>query len=140
MRTILLITKNNIPLFTGNCNYDDGLYDIQLNKNEKITQQNKINYVISQEKSKTELAQYFHAAAYSPSISTFQKAIRNGNFITWPGIDTINFHKFIKTTRETEHGHLDQERKNLHSIKQNDGLRQGRSNGTIFIKLSGHVL
>ena len=35
------------------------------------------------------LAQYLHACAGFPPVSTFVKAIANGNFITWPGITNI---------------------------------------------------
>ena len=63
------------------------------------------------------MARYLHACAFSPAISTFQKAINKGFFITWPGIDTLNFKKILETTVESEKGHLDQERKNLQSTK-----------------------
>ncbi len=61
--------------------------------------------------------QFLHATAFSPAISTFQKAIRNGNFVTWPGIDSINFETVLKITLATEKGHLDQEQKGLQSQK-----------------------
>jgi hypothetical protein len=48
-------------------------------------------------------------------ISTFQDCIKKGNFISWPGIDDINFKKIIKTTEATLKGHLDQERKGTQS-------------------------
>ena len=38
-----------------------------------------------------------------------------GHFVTWPGINDINF---IKNTLPTAKGHLDQERANLQSTKQ----------------------
>jgi hypothetical protein len=42
---------------------------------------------------------------------------RNGNFITWPGIDdlSINFH--LEDSVDSAKGHLDQERKNLQSTR-----------------------
>ena len=55
------------------------------------------------------------ATAYSPAISTFQYAIDNGNFITWPGITELNFKKLVGTTLPIEKGHMDQERKKLRS-------------------------
>ena len=76
-----------------------------------------MNYIISQDKDKTELAQYLHGCVFSPVISTFQKCIKKGNFISWPGIDNLNFKKLIKTTEPTLKGHLDQERKNVQSTK-----------------------
>ena len=77
-----------------------------------------INFIVHKNKSKLELAQYLHACARSPIISTFQKAISNGNFITWPGIENINFNALLKTTIATAKGHLDQERENLQTTKQ----------------------
>ena len=75
------------------------------------------SFIIHKNKSKLELAQYLHACAGSPVISMFQKLINNGNFITWLGIDKINFHALIQSTLATSKGHLDQERKHLQSTK-----------------------
>ena len=60
------------------------------------------------------MAQYLHAALFSPCIKTLQQAIYKGNLISWP-IENLNFDKLIKTTVATEKGHLDQERKYLNS-------------------------
>ena len=43
-----------------------------------------------------------------------------GNFITWPGIESLNFQKLLGTTVASELGHLDQECKNLRSTKLPD--------------------
>ena len=84
--------------------------------NTKSTQQ--INYIISRDRNKTELAQYLHGCAFSPVISTFQQCIKNRNFITWPGIDDLNLRKLIDHTEATIKGYLDQERKNF-SLQNN---------------------
>ena len=68
----------------------------------------------------SELAQYFYGTIFSPRIDTFVKSIRNGNFISWPGIDNSNFKKLIGTTKASEFGHLDQDRKNLQSTKEEE--------------------
>ena len=80
----------------------------------------KTNYIITKNKTKTELAQYLHATAFSPSISTLQRAIQNGNFVSWPGIHQLNFDKLLKTTIAVEKGHMDQERKNLRTTQIDD--------------------
>ena len=72
---------------------------------------------VHKNKSKLELAQYLYACAGSPVISTFQKAMNNGNFIIWPGIDNIIFNSLLKVTLATTKGRLDQERKHLQSTK-----------------------
>ena len=61
------------------------------------------------------LAQYLHATSFSPPLSTLERAVKNGNFITWPGIDDLNFKKLLGTTVALEKGHLDQERKGVQS-------------------------
>ena len=69
------------------------------------------------------------------------KAIKNGNFITWPGIYSIDFKKILPTTIATEKGPLEQERKNFQSTKttslQNDDLdffpaKENKTNEYIF--------
>ena len=67
---------------------------------------------------KTQLAQHLHECACSPVISTFQQYIKNGNVVTWRGIDDVNFRKLIDHTEATIIGYLDQERKNMQSTKQ----------------------
>ena len=76
-----------------------------------------MNYIITKDKSKSDLAQYLLATAYSPAISTFEYAIANGNFVTWPGITEVNFKNLIGTTLPIEKGHMDQEKKNLRSTE-----------------------
>jgi len=120
----LSIVKNGKIILSGHRNFVDGLWDVPFQQN-KI---HKINYIISRDKSKTELAQYFHGCAFSPVISTFQECIRKGNFISWPGIDDLNFKKLLKTTEATLKGHLDQERKNLQSTKASSVLSSTNEN------------
>ena len=53
------------------------------------------NAIIRKDKYKTELAQYLHAAAVYPVLSTFIQAIKKGNFLSWPGIGSISFKKHL---------------------------------------------
>lgn len=116
---------------TGKRNYKDGLWDVDINNNispsnpksnHKINDiiHPKINYIIQRDKTKSDLAQYLHACAFSPVISTFQKCIRKGNFISWPGINDLNFEKLIGANESTIKGHLKQERSNLQSTQLKD--------------------
>ena len=41
------------------------------------------------------MAQYLHACAFLPAISTFQECVNKGNFLSWSGIDTLNFEKLL---------------------------------------------
>jgi len=111
------VLKNKQIVLQGRRNNKDGLWDIPFtNSPIQHTKQNtkinhNINFIITKDKSKTELAQFIHATLFSPAIDTLIKAIRNGHLVTFPGIHTLNFEKLLKTTMATEKGHLDQERK-----------------------------
>ena len=114
--------KDNDLIMHGPRNRTDDLWDIQLPAHQRnIVQASPksscLNYIITKDKTKTDLARYLHGTAFSPRISTFSKAIRNGNFVTWPGIEDLNFEKLIGTTTASELGHLDQERKKIAEYK-----------------------
>ena len=118
----LYIIKHNKLLLTGHHNRQDGLWDIIIKPaNTLVTTQvanalvtalvppslQTVNAIIRKDQTKSELAQYLHACAFSPPISTLHKAIRARHLITWPGITDISFTKVLKTTLATEQGHLD---------------------------------
>ena len=116
---IAIFDKRHLHVYKwGQCvlkgmrNWLDGLWDINITK--KIEQ---ANMIIRKDRSKTELAENLHKCAFSPSLSTFQRAIWKGRFLTWPGITSINFKKFVHNLVPTAKGHLDQERANLQSTK-----------------------
>ena len=115
IRTFLHETKQDNLVLKGKRNKQDGLYDVPF-------QQLKLNYIITKDKNKLELAQYLHGCAWSPAISTFQACINKGNFVTWPGIEEVKFKKLLGTPLPTALGHLDQERKNLQSTNGKDEL------------------
>ena len=98
----------------------DGLWDVQLPMQHDTPttaspSSPKISYIITKEKSRSDLVQYLLAIAFSPVISTLKTAVDNGNFVTWPGINELNFNKLLSTTIPIEKEHMDQEQKNLRS-------------------------
>ena len=113
-RTKLYIIKNGEVVLVGQRNQRDKLWDVQLNKE---TEHENLHYIVLKDQSKRDLAEFLHACAFSPAISTLQVAVNKGNFITWPGIEGLNFKRLIGTTIATAKGHLDQERANLRSTK-----------------------
>jgi hypothetical protein len=112
----LQVIKNNKVIMQGTRNVTDGLWDIPINPTPSL--QHRSNVIITKDKTKTELVQYLHACCFSPSSSTFIKAVRNGNFITWPGLDAKLIHKHLPDSIATAKGHLDQEQQNLQSTKE----------------------
>jgi hypothetical protein len=66
--------------------------------------------------------QYLHAAAGSPVPSTFVRAIKAGNFTTWPILNPEHVKNYFEKSEATVKGHLNQTRKNVsHLLKA--GLR-----------------
>jgi len=63
------------------------------------------------------LVRYLHAAAGFPVKSTWLKAIKAGNFASWPGLTFENASKYCPTAEETILGHLVQTRQGLRSTK-----------------------
>ena len=118
-------TKNNTLILQGDRNPSDGLWDIKLpcqpafspTKQQHLVNTNVAHVIIRKTTSKTDLIQFYQACCYSPTKSTWHQAVKNGNFITWPGLTPDTVAKYYTDTVYTAKGHLDQERKNLHSTK-----------------------
>ena len=77
------------------------------------TSEHQVNAAIKKDSTKKELAQYLYAAARYPILSKFNNAIKKGNFITSPGINSLSFSKHLPKSILISKGYLDQERKNL---------------------------
>ena len=107
------IIKNNEVILHGKRNKEDGLYELPIKKVET----EKLNVIIRLDKSKMELANFLHGAMFSPTVSTLRKAIRNKQLLTFPGINDIDFTKYVEDSVPTNMGHIRQERKFLRSTK-----------------------
>ena len=100
-----------------------------------------MNYIIHSDKSKLDLAKYYHACCFSPCLSTLTTAIQKGNFLSWPGIQSLNFKKILKTTSATEKGHLEQEKANLQSTKldkYNDHFPTKQTKKRMHVQITRH--
>ena len=73
-------------------------------------QHHTVNAIIWKTQTKSELWSYLHGCCGSPALSTWRRAIKNGNFITWPGITSISMYADSHATLATDKCHLDQER------------------------------
>ena len=63
------------------------------------------------------LVKYFHAAAGFPVRDTWIKAIKNGNYASWPGLTYNNAKKYCPSADETIKGHLVQSRHGVRSTQ-----------------------
>ena len=81
----------------------------------------KLNLIMHKNTTKTELATYLHACCFSPTARTFIRAIKNENFISWPGL-TPSLTSKMPLSPNTAKGHLTQERSNLQSTKPDNTI------------------
>ena len=142
---VAVFTKHAMHLYhnakvilRGVRNTSDGLWDVNLpsNPSQSTSPQPtlQMNAIVQKNMPKSQLADYLHACAFSPALPTFKKAIANGQFITWPSIDKINFPKFITDQTATHMGHLDQERTNLQSTKLDRHIKNDFSLVQTYLK------
>ena len=65
-----------------------------------------------------QLIRYLHACAGYPTHETWVKAIRAGNYVSWPGLTVKKVNKFYPETDETPKGHMRQTRQGVRSKKE----------------------
>ena len=109
----LYVCKNKALILKGYRNQSDGLWDITLPqqmplkinalllkkdqiKNKEfisVPLQNvlnvmnaKLNMIIHKNSTKNELSTYLHACCFCATKITFTRVIKNGNFLSWPGL------------------------------------------------------
>ena len=117
---IAILDKNKINILKysklilkGHRNNPDALWEISISRPLIYI----AHSIITRYRGKTELIQYLHGWCFSPTPRTFMKAIKNGNFLTCPGLKNQQLLNHIPPRIATALGHLDQERKNLQSKK-----------------------
>jgi hypothetical protein len=60
---------------------------------------------------------FYHAALFSPTVSTWCKAIDSGFLTTWPELTSTQVRKHLPPSEATIKGHLNQQRANLRSTQ-----------------------
>ncbi len=64
-----------------------------------------------------EMIKYLHASAGHPVKDTWTKAIKAGNFTTWPGLSVKAVHNYFPESDETKQGHMNKQCQNVQSTK-----------------------
>ena len=127
-KTDVTAHKNGTVVLQGYRNYNDKLWDIPFNKQGQhilppslppptTFHQQFANVIIPKDLSTAQLIEFYQACLFSPAKSTLLKAVKNGNFITWPSLSVENVNKYYKQTIYCAKGHLNQERQNTQSTK-----------------------
>ena len=120
-KKFLKFFKDNNVILEGIRNKVDGLWDIHFTTSKAVqntSNQPQLNIIISKNKNKYQLANFYHAALCSPTLSTLRHAIQNDHLLSWPAIHDLTFSTTFVNTTATALGHLDQTRKNLQSTKE----------------------
>ena len=105
------ILKKDQVIITG-VRTDNGLWTIPLHKHP-----HQANGILRLDKSRSELATYYHTTLGSPVNSTLLRAIRRGHLTTFPSLTTQLITKHLPKSLATTLGHQDQEAKNIRSTR-----------------------
>ncbi len=99
------------------------LYEVQTTQKSRshiralLAQTDKEEYVHNVYKlpSIKQTVRYLHTAAGHPTEDTWLKAIRKGNYNSWPLIDTRKVQKYFPESEETQFGHMRGQRQGVRS-------------------------
>jgi hypothetical protein len=108
----------------GQRDHSTGLWTVPLDANS--TKQNESINSVYEISKVYDTIQYLHAAAGSPVSSTLVKAIKAGNFTTWPTLTPEHVNKYLEKSEATVKGHLNQTRKNVRSTKPKKNMTHER--------------
>ena len=120
------VTTTGAPPVLRGCRDEVGLYQVPLtndanaNNNNILHQQTtkQAAYNLFELPSIERAIRYMHSCAGFPTKATWIKAIRNGNYVSWPLLTVENVNKYYPETDATPMGHLNQQRQGVRSTKQ----------------------
>ena len=100
-----------------------GLWKLPLDNKTKETNRtlptNKAINVIFDLPSARQTFLWYHIAAGFPVKESFIKAVRNGNYATWPKLTVTLINKYMPDSDQTAKGHLKGQRQGIRSTKHN---------------------
>jgi hypothetical protein len=120
------IYKNGQVIIVGERNATNGLWNIPLapkaipsepTQTTALATHHSGNGAIQDDGTKQDLATFLHANAYSPTPSTFLRAIQRNHFKSWPGLTGSLVTKHLAKALATSKGHLRMQQKNIQSTK-----------------------
>ncbi len=110
----LTITTSEPPVLRGSKPTGSNLWTVLTDGNKP--QHEEANNVYSLPSMK-ESIRYLHASADDPDKDTWTKAIKAGNFTTWPGLSVKAVHKYFPESDETNQWHMKKQHQNIRSTK-----------------------
>jgi hypothetical protein len=118
------ISASNPPILDADRCESTGLWKLPLDNNTKETNikspTNKaINAIFDLPSARQTFLLGYHASAGFPVKEHFIKAVRNGNYATWPKLTVMLINKYMPDSDETAKGHLKGQRQGIRSTKHN---------------------
>jgi len=128
-RGTIIIATRNPPVLQGCKEKGDNLWTVSANKEEGEKEANNVYNLPLMKQS----IHYLHAAAGFPVESEWIKAIKAGNYVSWPELTAETVHKHCPESDETQKGNMKQQCQNVRStkIKQNATDNQEEENHQI---------
>ena len=99
----------------------NGLWRLSRDQSKQLPAKKKANEQAANVYSLPSIEQtirYLHAAAGFPTKDTWVKAIKQGNYETWPRLTVEAVSKHFPESVETQKGHMQKQRQNVRSTKQ----------------------
>ena len=100
---MVTITTSEPPVLEGYKNNPAKLWTVSGTQNTKNHEEASNVYSLPPIQQSIE---YLHAAARFPVKETWIDAIKYGNFVTWPGLTTMNIRKHFPDSDESQQGHM----------------------------------
>jgi hypothetical protein len=102
----VMVSRNGKNVMHGSRDPKSGLWRVDLKHKiePEIVQRNHAHDNNNQK----HFMNYLHAACFSPVKSTWIKAIKNGSFSSWPGLNEHTVDKHLSKSTSTAKGHLNQ--------------------------------
>jgi hypothetical protein len=109
------VTKNKKSVMHGSRDPKSRLWRVNLTQKSEI-HETQCNHTHGNNNQK-DLINYLHAACFSPVKSIWITAIKNGNFLSWPGLTEHAVEKHLSKSTATTKGHLNQQRQNARTTQ-----------------------
>ena len=90
----------------------------------------RINALLASDATIARRVAFYHAALFSPSISTWCAALDRGHLTTWPDLTAKQVRRHPPASIPMIKGHLDQQRANLQSTKTNNDKYANNASAT----------
>jgi len=121
--TLQKILASNPPVLDADRCNSTGLWKLPLDNKTKETNINlptneAINAIFDLPSTRQTFL-WYHASASFPVKEQFIKAVRNGNYTTWPKLTVTLINKYMPDSDETTKGHLKGQGQGIRSTKHN---------------------